>query len=134
MSSKAPTAVTRLPKPVVDRIRRYAEEGRVLHASYEHNCCRLLAMADWQLPVVLLLSTRGKFTELHSAALTEWTRAARRHRSKSRNTFEASPKPYVAAADVEKVYVREINALLSDERLILRETLGAASFKRLYPK
>src|ERR1700719_3964636 len=92
MSSKAPTAVTRLPKPVVDRIHRYAEEGRVLHASYEHNCCRLLAMADWQLPVVLLLSTPGKFKQLSRAALTEWTRTARRHRSKSRDSWETIPK------------------------------------------
>jgi hypothetical protein len=92
MSSKAPTAVTRLPKPVVDRIQRYAGEGRALHASYEHGCCRLLAMADWQLPVVLLQSTPSNFTELRSAALAEWTRAARRHRSKSRNTGEAIRK------------------------------------------
>jgi hypothetical protein len=101
MSSNAPTVVTILPKPILDRIHRYAKEGRALHASYEHDYCRLLAMADWQLPVVLLLSTPGKFKELRSAALTEWTRATRRHRSKGRNTCEAIPKnkPRASALD-----------------------------------
>ena len=71
----APTSITTLPKSVLDRIHRYAEEG-VPQASYEHDCCRLLAVANWQLPVVLLPSTRCKFTEMRSAALTEWTRVA----------------------------------------------------------
>ena len=68
--------MTILPKPVIDRIRRYAEEGRVPQASYERDCCRLLAVANWQLPVVLLRSTRSTFTEMRSAALAEWTRVA----------------------------------------------------------
>jgi hypothetical protein len=64
-----------LPKPVIDRIHRYAEEGRTPQTSYEGDCCRLLAVANWQLPVVLLRSTRGNYTAMRRAALSEWTRA-----------------------------------------------------------
>ncbi len=84
MPPNAPKAVTRLPKPVLDRINRYAEEGRVLQASYEHDYCRLLAVANWQLPAVILRSSKDKFTEMRNAAQTEWARAARRHHSKTR--------------------------------------------------
>jgi hypothetical protein len=77
MSSKTPTPKARLPRSVVDRIHRYAEEGRVPHVRYERDDCLLLAVANWQLPAVLLRSTRDKFTGMHSAALTEWARVAR---------------------------------------------------------
>ena len=84
MSSNAPIAVTTLPKPVLDRINRYAEEGRVLVASYERDHCRLLAVANWQRSAVILRSPIDKFTEMRSAAQTEWTRVARRHRKNRR--------------------------------------------------
>ena len=67
----------KLPKPVIDRIRRYAKEGRQPLARYGHDGCLLLALANNQLPVVVLRSTRKEFTEIRSAALVEWTRAAR---------------------------------------------------------
>jgi RNA:NAD 2'-phosphotransferase (TPT1/KptA family) len=66
-----------LPKPVLDRIRRYAKEGREPRARYGHDGCALLAFANGQLPVVILRSSRKDFTETRSAALVEWTRAAR---------------------------------------------------------
>lgn len=76
--------VNALPKPVLDRIHRYAAEGRVLQASYGDDCCRLLAVANWQLPAVILRSSKEQFAAMHSAAQTEWTRAARKScRSKS---------------------------------------------------
>jgi hypothetical protein len=64
-----------LPKPVLDRIHRYAAEGRVLQVSYGEDCCRLLAVANWQLPAVILRSSKDKFAEMRSAAQTEWTRS-----------------------------------------------------------
>jgi len=67
-----------LPKPVLDRIHRYAAEGRVLQTSYGEDCCLLLAVASWQLPAVILRSSTDKFAEMRSAAQIEWTRAARR--------------------------------------------------------
>jgi hypothetical protein len=84
MPSNQQRAVTRLPQPVLDRINRYAEEGRVLQARYEPDHCRLLAVANWQLPAVILRSSKDKFREMQSAAQAEWTRAVRRNRSKNR--------------------------------------------------
>jgi hypothetical protein len=84
MSSTASKAITTLPKPVLDRINRYAEEGRVLEASYERDYCRLLAVANWQRPAVILRSSVLEFTEMRSAAQTEWKRAARKHRNNTR--------------------------------------------------
>jgi hypothetical protein len=81
MPSQAPKAVTTLPKPVLDRINRYAEEGRVLEASYERDYCRLLAVANWQRPAVILRSSALEFSEMRNAAQTEWTRATRKHRN-----------------------------------------------------
>ena len=72
--------ISALPKPVLDRIHRYAEEGRVPLVRYENGICLLLAVADWKSPVVVLRSARDKFTEMRSAALTEWTRAVRRQK------------------------------------------------------
>jgi hypothetical protein len=72
-----PTAITTLPKPVLDRIHRYAAEKRAPLASYRDDCCLLLAVANWAPPAVVLRSSRDKFSEMHSAALSEWTRAAR---------------------------------------------------------
>jgi RNA:NAD 2'-phosphotransferase (TPT1/KptA family) len=69
-------AVSRLPKPVIDRIRRYAQEGREPRARYGHDGCFLLAVTNTQAPVVILRSTRQEFPEIRSAALVEWMRAA----------------------------------------------------------
>jgi hypothetical protein len=65
-----------LPKAVLDRIHRYAREGREPLARYEPDGCLLLAIATGQLPIVVLRSTREAFGEIRSAALLEWLRAA----------------------------------------------------------
>ncbi len=70
-------AASSLPKPVIDRIRRYAREGREPRSRYGHDGCLLMAFANGQAPVVILRSTRREFAEIRSAALVEWMRAAR---------------------------------------------------------
>ena len=80
MSSKVPMAPVTLPRPVVDRIHRYAEEGRVPLVRYERDQCLLLAVSNWQLPAVLLRSSREKFTGMRTAALMEWARTSGRKR------------------------------------------------------
>ncbi len=80
MPSKVPMAPVTLPRPVVDRIHRYAEEGRVPLVRYERDQCLLLAVAKWQPPAVLLRSSRAKFTGMRTAALMEWARTSRRKR------------------------------------------------------
>lgn len=73
----ASTAITTLPKSVLDRIHRYAAEKRAPLASYGDDCCLLLAVADRKLPAVVLRSSRQTFPEMQRAALNEWTRASR---------------------------------------------------------
>ena len=68
----------KLPKPVIDRIRRYAAEGREPLARYGHDGCVLMARAMGQPPVVILRSSAREFTEIRAAALVEWTRVAHR--------------------------------------------------------
>jgi hypothetical protein len=77
LSKAQSDAINALPKPVLDRIHRYAAEGRVLQVSYGEDGCRLLAVTNWQLPAVILRSSKDKFAEMRSAAQTEWTRTAR---------------------------------------------------------
>jgi len=72
----AKTPLNRLPKAVIDRIHRYAKEGREPLARYEPDGCLLLAITTGQLPVVVLRSTREDFTQTRSLALVEWVRAA----------------------------------------------------------
>lgn len=72
----AKAALNQLPKAVLDRIHRYAKEGRAPLARYEPDGCLLLAIMSGQLPVVVLRSTREDFTEIRSAALVEWLRSA----------------------------------------------------------
>lgn len=76
-TSERHDAASSLPKPVIDRIRRYALEGREPRARYGHDGCMLMAFAMGQAPVVILRSTRREFAEIRSAALIEWMRAAR---------------------------------------------------------
>jgi len=71
-------AISPLPKPVLDWIHRYAAEGRVLQVSYEEDCCRLLAVMNWQIPAFILRSSKDQFPEMRSAAQAEWTRVARK--------------------------------------------------------
>src|SRR5713226_7113466 len=67
-----------LPRPVLDRIRRYASEGRVPLVRYEHGYSLLLAVATGQIPVVVLRAPSEEFAELRRAVLVEWTRTAKR--------------------------------------------------------
>lgn len=64
-----------LARPVLDRIRRYAKEGRELRVRYGPGDCLLLALKDGQHPVVILRATRGQFTEMRGAAVLHWVRA-----------------------------------------------------------
>jgi hypothetical protein len=67
---------TSLPKAVVDRISRYAREGRQLRAVFGPEGCRLLAVAGGAIPaVVLRAETPDQFARLRTAALLEWKRA-----------------------------------------------------------
>ena len=70
--------ITKLPKPVVDRIRRYATEGRAPLTRSAQGGYQLVATAMGQLPVVILSGTGHEFTAIRSAALIEWKRAAKR--------------------------------------------------------
>ena len=69
---------TVLPKPVLDRIHRYAREGREPRVRYGPNDCLLLASAHGQLPVVVLKSSVQEFPQIRSAALVEWLRVSKR--------------------------------------------------------
>lgn len=81
MLKKVQPATLSLPKAILDRIRRYAKEGRELRVVYGHNGCVLLAVAMGQVPVAVLRSdTREQFTRMRSAALEEWVRASPFHR------------------------------------------------------
>jgi hypothetical protein len=69
-------AASGLPKPVLDRIHRYAKEGWAPRTRYGHDGCLLLASSMGRVPVVILRSTRKEFSEIRSAALVEWMRFA----------------------------------------------------------
>jgi len=73
--------VARLPKPVLDRIRRYAKEGRQPGTRLSSDSCSLLALAFGQLPVVIVRSSPKQFRDIRSAAMVEWSRAAGLKRS-----------------------------------------------------
>ena len=72
-----------LSKPILDRIRRYAQEGREPIARYGYDGCLLMAITTGQPAVVILRSTRREFAEIRSAALIEWMRAARTRKPKT---------------------------------------------------
>jgi len=84
---------TRLPKPVMDRISRYAGEGRQLRAVFGPEGCRLVAVAAGCVPAVVLHShTEEEFAQLRTAVLLEWERASRTLRSR-RRTSSSEPLP-----------------------------------------
>jgi len=83
---------TSLPKPVVDRISRYAKEGRQLRAVFGPEGCRLLAVAGGRIPVVVLRAdTLDQFARLRTAALLEWRRATGALRGRRRMAADDSP-------------------------------------------
>lgn len=73
-----------LPKPVIDRIGRFAREGRQLRATIGPEGYSLLATAMWQPPVVLARATNAEqFAGIKSAVLLEWSRVRRQLGSKA---------------------------------------------------
>lgn len=85
---------TRLPKPVMDRISRYAGEGRELRAVFGPDGCRLVAVAAGCVPaVVLRADTHEQFARLRTAALLEWNRATRMLQGRRR---AGTPEPLPA--------------------------------------
>jgi hypothetical protein len=86
---------TRLPKPVLDRISRYAQEGRELRAVFGPEGCRLVAVAAGCVPaVVLRTATHEQFAQLRTAVLLEWERATRM--LQGRRHGRSSPEPLPA--------------------------------------
>jgi hypothetical protein len=66
-----------LSKPVLDRIRRYAQEGREPCARYGRDGCLLLAVATGRIPVVIFRCAQDQFAELRSAAMIAWNYSSR---------------------------------------------------------
>jgi hypothetical protein len=81
-----------LPKPVADRISRYAAEGRQLRTVFGPQGCRLVAVAVGRVPAVVLRGDApDQFAEMRSAVLVEWLRIRRRFQKKHRGRH-ALPK------------------------------------------
>ncbi|MCW5978831.1 MAG: hypothetical protein KIT09_12175 [Bryobacteraceae bacterium] len=67
-----------LPKPVIDRVARFAREGRQLRAVFGPEDYRLVATAVGQLPVVVVRAhDPERFAGLRSAVVLEWSRVTR---------------------------------------------------------
>lgn len=78
MGIRSTATTSSLPKPVLDRIRRYAKEGWEPRSVFGHDGCRLLAVSAGENPIVVLrAASRDGFSELRSAAMVEWMRAAK---------------------------------------------------------
>lgn len=85
---------TRLPKVVLDRISRYAGEGRQLRAVFGPEGCRLVAVAAGCVPaVVLRADTHEQFAQLRTAVMLEWERATRLLQGQRRRTSSPEPLP-----------------------------------------
>ncbi|MCP5119666.1 MAG: hypothetical protein GY953_53385 [bacterium] len=68
-----------LPKTVLQRIHRYAEQGRKLKAVYHPGESRLLAVALGEIPMVVLrASNPEQFAEMRSEAFMEWRRTLKK--------------------------------------------------------
>jgi hypothetical protein len=70
-----------LPKRIVDRIHRYAAEGRALRVRYGSAGGLLLALKAGSAPLVVFRETGERFVEMRSTALIEWFRAKRNRSS-----------------------------------------------------
>ena len=69
-----------LPRPVVDRISRYAAEGRQLRTVFGSQGYRLLAVTLGRVPAVVLRADNAdQFAEMRSAVLVEWLRIRRQN-------------------------------------------------------
>ena len=64
-----------LPRTVLDRIHRYAAEGREPKAVYRAGDYRLLAVATGQVPVVIVrAANQDQFDDVRGEVLEEWQR------------------------------------------------------------
>ena len=64
-----------LPKPVIDRIGRFAREGRQLRSMVGPEGYSLLATAMYRQPVVLARANNAEeFAGIRSAVVSEWSR------------------------------------------------------------
>ena len=92
-------AISPLPKPVLDRIHRYAAEGRVLQVSYEEDCCRLLAVMNWQIPPLFYAARKINFQRC-AAPLKPSGRAWRGSLPATKaERYRLPNKPYDSAAN-----------------------------------
>ena len=66
---------TGLPKWIVDRIHRYARDGRALRTRYRNASGLLVALKAGSTPLVVFRETGERFFEMRSRALVEWFRA-----------------------------------------------------------
>jgi hypothetical protein len=69
-----------LPKRIVDRIHRYAREGRALRVRYGSSGGLVLALKPGSAPIVVFRATGDRFLEMRTAALIEWLRAEKQFR------------------------------------------------------
>ena len=75
-----------LPKTVLQRIHRYAREGRELKAVYKSGESRLLATAFGEMPIVVLRAADAEqFAEMRSEAFMEWRRTQTKPRRSRRS-------------------------------------------------
>jgi len=64
-----------LPRTILDRIHRYAAEGREPKAVYRAGDYRLLAVATGQMPIVIVrAANQEQFADMRSEILVEWRR------------------------------------------------------------
>jgi hypothetical protein len=74
-----------LPKPVMDRIGRFAREGRRLRALFGPEGYRLVATAMGHQPVVVVRAGGAEeFAGIRSAVLLEWARATGQTKQRKR--------------------------------------------------
>jgi hypothetical protein len=64
-----------LPQRIVDRIHRYARDGRGLRVRYGKAGGLLVAFKAGCAPLVIFRETGERFIEMRSSALLEWFRA-----------------------------------------------------------
>lgn len=71
-----------LPKTVLQRIHRYAREGRQLKAVYHPGESRLLAVTLGEMPMLVLRASNAEqFAEMRSEAFMEWRRTLKKANS-----------------------------------------------------
>jgi len=64
-----------LPRRIVDRIHRYARDGRALRVRYGKSGGLMVALKAGCAPLVIFRESGERFIEMRSSALLEWFRA-----------------------------------------------------------